>query len=395
MGRKRSRRDAIEMSRRSMLGGTAAGLASLLTRGLPLGIGTVLLSPQRADAAVVCFDPVPDPTAAGWTQEGNQPPQGQGSPLIVRDPSTQADTFINFFCPGDDPLFTTEIVLTPRLSIDGGFVADGGNIGVHVTINDGAREVRAMIFDAGGGKSRVALIKADNQASPGFTFNNLSPDFTLKRRTNGTGVLSVPSSGMPDEEIPLTVQALSSRPGKKTLEFGSHKSYGGQSSSTSRWTTLGLPRVASPIGLTARQVRINDDNDDTARFLGTFTLGSGQTIDPTTEQVTLRFKFTALGTDYYSAGGPAGLPPGSFERKHNSSPARWGLTDTARDNFGIERFDILERDGSISFVDRRTSVFTNGDFTNTTIEFAVGDDKGSVDVVLEERPADSGRWRSQ
>ena len=53
-------------------------------------------------------------------------------------------------------------------------------------------------------------------------------------------------------------------------------------------------------------------------------------------------------------------------------PRRW-LTDAARNANGIERFDILQDDGSVFVVDRRTDSTAN--------------------VVLEQRPPNSGRWR--
>lgn len=97
MGRQRTRRDAIEMTRRSMLGGTAAGVASLLARGLPLGIGTVLLSPRRADAAVV-LDPM-NPTANFTVETAKSPPDATitpGNPLLVNDPT--ASDLITLVC---------------------------------------------------------------------------------------------------------------------------------------------------------------------------------------------------------------------------------------------------------------------------------------------------------
>jgi hypothetical protein len=53
--------------------------------------------------------------------------------------------------------------------------------------------------------------------------------------------------------------------------------------------------------------------------------------------------------------------------------------------------NYVQDDLSIFFVDRRTNVST-ADFTNTTIEFAVGDDSGTDKVMLEQRPPGSGRW---
>ena len=134
-------------------------------------------------------------------------------------------------------------------------------------------------------------------------------------------------------------------------------------------------------------MRLNTANDDRVRMRAAFTLAAGSDgINPVTEQVTLRMSTTS--GEFYSAN----LPPGSFELHGNESPGRWALTDTARQSTGIERFDILLSKKEIVFVNRGTTLPTQN-YTNVTVELAIGNDSGTGVATLIEQPAGSGRWR--
>ena|SRR5713226_602792 len=98
-------------------------------------------------ARATCLNPVPDPTKAGWTKEGNGTTT-TGNPLVLTDPSIAPADFLNYFC-ADSTIFSGDIVLTPHFTIDsaGLTVAPDGNTGIHVTINDGVKLARAFVID--------------------------------------------------------------------------------------------------------------------------------------------------------------------------------------------------------------------------------------------------------
>ena len=65
--------------------------------------------------ATTCFDPIPDPFKAGWSQEGVGVVQVT-TPLGITDPNPAAGVGLSFFC-ADSTLFTGDIVLTPRVTM--------------------------------------------------------------------------------------------------------------------------------------------------------------------------------------------------------------------------------------------------------------------------------------
>jgi hypothetical protein len=194
----------------------------------------------RASAAA-CFDPIPDPTTSGWTPEGEGTFQ-PGARLIVVDPGLGGNDFKTFRC-ADPPMFQEDVVLTPRLAVDAGFTANSSsNLGIHVTINDGASQFRVVLFREGVGSLRVKVALPGNEFSPGFAFFGLAVDFTMSRLSNGSMVLAVanPTVGAP----PLTeVYNLGDVPQTdvQNLEFGT---YNVPTTATTTWETLGLPPMA-------------------------------------------------------------------------------------------------------------------------------------------------------
>jgi hypothetical protein len=147
---------------------------------------------------------------------------------------------VSLFCSVEDGLFAHEIVLRPRLTIDSGFSAStDGNIGVHVTIGDGSRQVRAVVFAVGPSALRVAIDLGGGGLSQGFTFGSLSADFILTRLASGNALLALPS-GETEQVDRLSLPPTN----RKALEFGTRGDVG--SSSVSRWETLGLPSLPIP-----------------------------------------------------------------------------------------------------------------------------------------------------
>src|SRR5262245_48195136 len=114
------------------------------------------------------YDPIPDPIAAGWTKEGNEPYFPSGASLRVTD-TTNAG-LVRFFAV-DAALFAGEIALTPSVLLTAGFSVDGRqNTGVHVALNDGIdsfRQVRAAILGTDGAGVRVALELEDSSYTRG------------------------------------------------------------------------------------------------------------------------------------------------------------------------------------------------------------------------------------
>lgn len=192
------------------------------------------------------LNPIPDPIAAGWSQEGSEP-FAMATPLVITDttavpPPSVPMPFCTFFV-ADDPAFGQDIKLQPSLTVDTGFVpAADGNTGVHVTLNDGLREIRAVLLPSASGL-KVALVTplTPSGFTAGIDLGGLGGQFSLTRRAaDGAGVLSV---GSQTETLVAGELPGSRRPGVKTIEFGT---YSVPASSVSRWQTLGLESVTVP-----------------------------------------------------------------------------------------------------------------------------------------------------
>jgi len=192
------------------------------------------------------LNPIPDPIATGWSYEGSEP-FTVATPLVIIDTTAVAppwvtQPFLTFFV-ADAPAFAQDLKLQPSLTVDAGFVpAADGNTGVHVTINDGLREIRAVLLPSASGL-KVALVTplTTSGFTTGVDLGGLGGQFVLTRRAaDGAGVLSV---GSQTETLLAGEQPGSQRPGVKTIEFGT---YGIPASSVSRWQTLGLESVTVP-----------------------------------------------------------------------------------------------------------------------------------------------------
>ena len=86
-------------------------------------------------------DPIPDPLAAGWTKEGDEPHFPVGTSLRITD--THDIGLCRFFA-ADPGAFAGDIALAPMVLLASGFSGSAGtSTGVHVAINDGDRQVRA------------------------------------------------------------------------------------------------------------------------------------------------------------------------------------------------------------------------------------------------------------
>jgi hypothetical protein len=178
------------------------------------------------------MDPIPDPIAAGWTKEGNEPHLPAGTSLRVND-TTNAG-FVRFFVE-DPSAFSGDIELNPTVTLESGFSVDAeGSTGVHVAINDGDRELRAALLGTPSGGVRVAL-KLEIGYTPGFALPTTQATFQLKRLADGTALLAV--AGRTPETVPRLQLAASRRPGQQTLEFGADNRGG---VCTCEWYALGL-----------------------------------------------------------------------------------------------------------------------------------------------------------
>jgi hypothetical protein len=119
--------------------------------------------------------------------------------------------------------------------------AADGNTGIHVTINDGTKMVRAYVLNVPTGL-KVALAIAGGGYTSGFTFNGTTLDFTVRLNADGTGSLLVanPTIGAPplEEQVPRLQLADSDRVGVKSIEFGSAPTI--LAANSAAWETLGL-----------------------------------------------------------------------------------------------------------------------------------------------------------
>jgi hypothetical protein len=181
------------------------------------------------------LDPIPDPIAAGWLKEGDEPHSPAGTSLLIHD-TTNAG-FVRFYVE-DPAAFTGEIELSPTVLLSSGFSVDvEDSTGVHVAINDGDRQIRADILETPAGGIRVA-VKLLSGYSTGFLLPTPQAGFRLRRLADGSAVLAV--AGQPPETVPRLQLALSRRPGFQTLEFGADNRGGVVSA---EWYGLGLPAL--------------------------------------------------------------------------------------------------------------------------------------------------------
>lgn len=250
------------------------------------------------------FDPVPNPITAGWTEEGGGTFQ-PGARLIVVDPGLGGNNFKTFRCP-NPAIFQGDVVLTPRLVLDPNFVAAAdGNLGIHVTINDGANQFRAVLFREGVSSVRVRVALPGDNFSPGFAFGTIAADFSMSRLINGSMLLSVanPTAGGPPlqetfnpGDVPQSTET--------SLEFGT---YSVAASGTTNWETLGLPKSATLV------VPVNGTPPTLTPV--TINNGAGDQFDPHisgdwvsyTSDLSIRYYSFATNTD-------AAIPMGTSSR---------------------------------------------------------------------------------
>jgi hypothetical protein len=184
-------------------------------------------------------DPIPDPLAAGWTKEGDEPHFPVGTSLRITDTSYFGTC--RFFA-ADPGAFAGEIALAPLVVLDDGFGGTfGESTGVHVAINDGDRQVRADVLVTPGAGVRVALAVIGGGYTPGFLLPSRVVSFELRRLADGSGYLSV-AGRTPEVVTPLNL-APSRRLGTQTIEFGCD---GTGTTVVSEWFTLGFPATLTP-----------------------------------------------------------------------------------------------------------------------------------------------------
>ena len=221
---------------------------------IPVFVILAVLAGWRGVAVADPLDPTPDWIAAGWTATGTGTAPGLGTQVIIVDPSSAPGEFSSLLFVADDALFASGFTLTPRVSLDHLNSVDpaDGNTGVHLTFSDGIKQARAVLLKAGTNQVRVAIVTTAGYAPSvptRFVFPpGLVAEFTFGWDPARGGVsLSVPFlPGEPEEfaffgELP----PVATRPGVKTIEFGS---YGDPlAAGVSRWETLGLPKAGEPV----------------------------------------------------------------------------------------------------------------------------------------------------
>ena len=145
------------------------------------------------------------------------------------------------------------------------------------------------------------------------------------------------------------------------------------------------------LGLSLNRVRVREETEDVLRLRANFTPDQcGDGIDPAAEPVSVVVS-TPIGNVYPAAPNVFPIVPGEFELVEDPTGRRWQLTAAARERTGIERFDIDDRDGSIVFVDRLTSLPTQA-YQHLIVELTIGNDTGRAESTLVEEPCGSGRW---
>jgi hypothetical protein len=385
---------AGDMTRRALLQVTALAGGAALSHALPRRwgrSGPIWVPAAHADH--LCFDPVPDPAAAGFLQVGSEPPLVPGAPLVIVDPSTEPGRFLTCFCQADD-LFVDaagtplQIVLTPRVSLDPAFLAaPDGNTGVHVTINDGTRELRSVLLAQGPGGPIAVAIELVGGYSPALTLPSLTADFTLVRRPDGSGILTLP--GGPGFTVPADALPASRRPGLRTVEFGT---YDVGAASLTAWATLGLPPAPSDdipfVAFDPRLVIQDFTRFDRVRISGSFELAPGQTVDPTVDPVSLTLSRPGQAPFWP----PAAQPGTGFVER----PRGWfALTREARAATGFTTFIIrTSPPGSARadflLIDRGAMV--TGEFSKVGEYMRIGKHVGSITTDMVESPPGSGNW---
>jgi hypothetical protein len=356
----------------------AAATAHALPDPLLRQLGGRVWLPAAA-ASGTCFDPIPDPLALGWTKEGTEA-HTPGSPLRISDTRKVGDSaspvpFCTFYCDASS-LFGSEITLTPTLTLSDVSPDADGNTGVHGTINDGVTEIRAVVFEVPTGFDvRLAT------GAPGFTRGlpvaGQTPAFTLKRLSDGTGVLQLGG----DEIVLGVVEQPGSSRVTKTIEFGT---YGVPAAATTAWTTLGLPGFAFPatLFLSRMQLRASSSANEKVQVQGSFTLDpASDGINPEIELVSL--SLTSVGTTFYSKE----ISPGGFSPRTGG----WSLNDSGRAQTGIQSFEIDATSGGFTITDTKAAIGSR-DYSNVTVDLRVGNDQGTATTPLVQTPAGSGNW---
>lgn len=336
-------------------------------------------------------DPVPDPLSAGWTREGDEPFFPSGTSLRITD-TTNAG--LCRFYVEDAAAFGGEIQLSPSVLLTPGFSVDGQqNTGVHVAINDGERLVRAAILGTDGAGVRVAL-QLESGYSRGFILPTTQASFLLKRLADGSGFLS--ANGQTPEVIPRLQLAATTRPTKRTLEFGAD---GTGQVAISEWFTLGLAPVIpeqpfASFSINKLKIRTkdqidvdeNEDANDRVRIAGNFATGGGSGVDPTAQKISLTLTLAGEPEPFWPPPGVMPIDSGFVRTGQNYS-----LSQAEKQRTGIESFEII-RGRTFHCADRRTMV-ADKSYGQVVVELRIGDAVARQTVSLTERQAGSGNWR--
>jgi hypothetical protein len=258
---------------------------------------------------------------------------------------------------------------------------------VHVTINDGTRELRSVLLAQGPGGPIALALELPGGYSNAITLPSLTADFTLVRRPDGSGILAL--SGGPGFTVPAAALPASRRPGLPTVEFGS---YDVGAASLAFWGTLGLPPATVQDNRFVDFVpdlSIKDFNRlNRVKIAGTFELAPGQTINPTVDPVSLTLSRPGQAPFWPPAEQPGTRfvedPPGTF------SLTREGRAATSFNAFTIRQTPVGSSRGEFNLVDQGAMV--TGEFSKVDVRMRIGKHTGSITTDLIESPPGSGNW---
>jgi hypothetical protein len=387
-----------------MLSATAAGLAGLLARGLPLG--SVFFWPSRARAAVV-LDPM-DPTASFAIETAKSPPDAaiqRGPTLIVADP-TATDLIILYAFEPAIAVGAVDLVVSFRILP--GELRDGPDTGVRFVINDGAKAIYVCCVVLFGVKGIAIAAGNDFRSEGNYAAGTFVPvdwsspstadgyvSLRVRRTSDGTAQVVEVNGVAPEPRVELVrpIQPAPYRPRTgPTVEFGC---MGLEANAVMEVVAFRVEPVGLPVSgeLTFTRLRIRDsDGSDRLNLRADFRLGAlSDGLDPVYEPVTV--SLATPDGNFYSQTLNGFTVRGAAPRR------RWTLTDAERERTGIEQLVIDEepgRTGSLFLRDVAADL-DDLDFASVTANITIGTGGhadelvGSADLV-EKRPG-SGRWR--
>ena len=385
------------MSRRRFLVGAGGALAAAgLTPVLPdwaalrrLGLG---VPPVSATTGVVLDTANP---LANFTKEGNQP--FNPGPVLTLIDSANND-FITLFANDPDAAPGTELDLVVRFQVKDRTPVNA-DIGLRFSINDGSQLLATAACIINNGVNGIGISSGSNFTDPtnyaAFVVADWLAPTTLRfRRTaQGDAELMEVNGNAPNPRAFVSSGSLPPRNRTEpSVELGCTS---GEAQATIDVNTFYSERPQPPVqgALTPTVLRIRDsDSTDKVRFRADYQLDAGAAaIDPTTQPVKVTLSTASAGVFYTKT-------ISGFDVRGRAPNRRWTATAAARAAAGIDACVIDEdpnNSGSSFLRDVNTTV-AMADFTDTSIEVLIGDDRLTGSATMVEKPIQGGgRWRLQ